>query len=146
MPGGFDPFADDCFEVDQRLPVGGAVGCTAGQLRRFRDERPILLAPVNDNFVFNHVRRRGQSAPFPAVFWGCSHGHLSHPRRVFAKGTHTIHKMTLPVFSWKGNSAQNDDRFEVGQHLRGRYGPERGRQGQKARGGSRKTAQIRGVA
>src|SRR5271170_2756870 len=58
----FDPLSDDDFDVRESFLVRLAVRGTARQLRYFRDERLVGLAPINDDFVFSH-RRAAQWDP-----------------------------------------------------------------------------------
>ena len=54
--GGIDPKANCILCVAERGFLGGAVRHTPRQFRHLRDERPVLFAPIDDDFVFDHCR------------------------------------------------------------------------------------------
>src|SRR5271156_6529036 len=62
MVSRFDPLSDNDLDVRQSFLVRLAVCGAARQLRYFRDERLVGLAPINNDFVFSH-RRGPQNLP-----------------------------------------------------------------------------------
>lgn len=54
---GFDPLADDDFDVRKRFLVSLAVRRAAGQFRNFSDEGLVFLAPINNHLILRHPDR-----------------------------------------------------------------------------------------
>ena len=49
-----NPFLDDGVRVFERGLLGRTIGGATGQFRHFGDERIVLCAPIDDDFVFGH--------------------------------------------------------------------------------------------
>ncbi len=46
-----DPFLNDYFYITQSLLIRCSIGGTARQLGNLRDESPVLVAPIYDDFI-----------------------------------------------------------------------------------------------
>ena len=63
----FNPFANRCFHIGERLLVGFPICRAVGSLGNFRDERLVLDTPINDRFAL----RRWPLLKRAAVIRGC---------------------------------------------------------------------------